>query len=491
MTTYRSPIPAVAPAGNRPDCRRLDLQPVVWALAVTHFVSRAGGVVRSFLVLYLTQERQLSLATAGAVVAAVGVGDVGSQLLGGWLGDWIGRRHTMLVGFLGTAVALVALGSADTVPAIWAAAVGFGLMAELFRPAGSAAVADLPARQRVRAFGVLFWAANLGFSVATVTGGILARSGYGLLFWINAVASIVAALIVWRRVPESRRPTSKQSRRALLPVLLRDRPMIAMAGINVAYFTLFLQTFATLPLVMSADGRGSATYGAVLALNGAVVVVVQPLAVRLLAGRDRSTVLAVSMLLVGIGVGLGIIVHSGAGYAGSVLVWTLGEIGVAVMFGATFADLAPADLRGRYMGIASTTWSIGAVFGPLTGTALLDHAGRATLSVTCLATGIALVAAQLALTPALRVRTSPQGHAAGSAAASGESHDRHERKHSHDDNDRQRMAILRHSGNKAGPHSPHPPRRATPRHPRLLHPRRRRTGLRAIARQRQRQEPGP
>ena len=96
---------------------------LVRALTAVHFVSRAGGMARSFLVLYLTQERQLSPTTAGAVVAAVGVGDIGSQLLGGWLGDRIGRRHTMLVGFLGTAVALVALGSADTMPAICAARI--------------------------------------------------------------------------------------------------------------------------------------------------------------------------------------------------------------------------------------------------------------------------------------------------------------------------------------------------------------------------------
>jgi MFS family permease len=405
MTTYRTPTPAAAPAGNRPARRRLDLPPLVWALAATYFVSRAGGVVRSFLVLYLTQEQQLSPATAGAVVAAVGIGVIGSQLLGGWLGDRIGRRHTMLVGFLGTAVALVALGSADTVPAIWAAAVGVGLMAELFYPAGSASVADLPPGQRVRAFGLLFWAANLGFSVATVTAGVLAQHGYGLLFWINATASIVAAVIVWRRVPGARLPKSTSSGRALLPVLLRDRLMIAMAVVYVVYFTLFLQTFTTLPLVMTADGHSPATYGAVLALNGAVVVVVQPLAVRLLAGRDRSAVLAVSMLLVGVGVGLGTIGHSGVGYAGSVLVWTLGEIGIAVMFGATFADLAPADLRGRYMGIASTTWSIGAVLGPLAGTVLLDHAGRAALGVVGVVTGIALFGAQQALGPALRSKS--------------------------------------------------------------------------------------
>ncbi|GAA5146094.1 MFS transporter [Pseudonocardia eucalypti] len=408
MTTYGTQTLAAAPAADRPVRPRLDLPQLVWALAATQFVSRAGSLVRSFLVLYLTQDRHFSLATAGAVVAAVGVGDVGSQLLGGWLGDRIGRRHTMLVGFSGTAVALVGLGAADTVPAICAAAFGVGLMSELHRPAASAAVADLPAPQRVRAFGLLFWAANLGFSVATVTAGNLAQTGYGPLFWINITAAITAALIVWRRVPETRPPTAEHTRRALLPVLLRDRPMIAMAGIHIVYFTLFLQTFTTLPLLMSTDGHGPATYGAVLALNGLTIVAAQPLAVRLLTGRDRTTVLAVSMLLVGAGVGLSTIVHGGAGYAGSVLVWTLGQIGVAVMFGATFADLAPADLRGGYMGVASTTFSIGAVFGPLTGAFLLDHAGPSTLGTAGVIIGLALFAGLLALGPTIRRRTSAQ-----------------------------------------------------------------------------------
>ncbi len=414
MTTNRT-TPAAAPTGDRPARRRLDLPPLVLALAATYFISRAGGLVRSFLVLYLTEERGLSLATAGAVVAAVGVGVIGSQLLGGWLGDRIGRRHTMLVGFLGTAIALVGLGSTDSMPAIWAAAVGVGLMVELYYPAGSAAVADLPPEQRIPAFGLLFWAASLGFSVATVSAGVLAQHGYGPLFWINATASIVAALIVWRRVPETRPSTSKQTRRALLPVLLRDRLMVAMAVVYAVYFTLFLQTFTTLPLMMTADGHSPATYGVLLALNGAVIVVVQPLAVRRLAGRDRSTVLAVSMLLVGVGVGFGTIVHSGTGYTGSVLIWTAGEIGIAVMFGATFADLAPADLRGRYMGIASTTWSVGGVLGPVAGTVLLDQAGRTALGMVGAVTGLALFAAQQALGPALRCRTSARGERRPSA----------------------------------------------------------------------------
>lgn len=405
----------------RPSRSRLGLPGLVGTLAACHFVSRAGGFAQTFLVLYLTQDRRLSPATAGAVAAAVGAGTVGSLVIGGWLSDRIGRRRTMVAGFSGTALALIALGSADTMPAIWVSAAGVGLASELFRPAGSAAVADLPGpRERIRAFGLLFWAASLGFSVSTVTGGVLARHGYGLLFWLNAAASAAAALIVWRRVPETRRPAPAARRRALLPVLLGDRLMIALALIFAAYSSLLAQAFSTLPLVMAAGGLGTATYGAVLAGNGIVILAAQPLAIRVLAGRDRYTVLSVSMLLVGFGFGLGAVAHSGAGYAGSVLVWSLGEAGVAVMFGVTFADLAPADLRGGYMGAAAATWGAGDVLGPLLGTAVLGRAGPALLWLGCALTGITLFAALQAAAPALRRRASQQDLPPGTGTSRGE-----------------------------------------------------------------------
>ncbi len=156
---------------------------------------------------------------------------------------------------------------------------------------------------------------------------------------------------------------------------------------------------------MTADGLGPATYGMVLALNGIAIVALQPAAVRLLAGRSGSAVSAVSMLLVGMGAALGAVSHGGAAFAGSVVIWTLGQIGIAVRFGDTFADLAPAELRGGYMGLASTTWSVGAVLGPLAGTALLGLAGPAVLGSACAIGGIALLTAQRALAPALRRRT--------------------------------------------------------------------------------------
>jgi MFS family permease len=149
------------------------------------------------------------------------------------------------------------------VSAICAAAVGVGLTAELFRPAGSAAVADLPAQERVRAFGLLFWAANLGFTVSTVAAGILVQYGYGILSWINAAASVLAALIVWRHVPETRPPAAEEARRALLPVLLRDPLMLAMAAIHVVYFAMLIQCPLRAAVSVLTPGRRSSIFHSV------------------------------------------------------------------------------------------------------------------------------------------------------------------------------------------------------------------------------------
>ncbi|HEU4948963.1 MAG TPA: MFS transporter [Kribbella sp.] len=381
-----------------------------WALWVCQLVNRLGGFVQPFLVLYLTQDRHLSAATAGAVAAAVGAGSVVSQLVGGWLSDRIGRRRTMLLGFFGTAGALILLGSAATMVTIWVAAFGVGLMGDLFRPAVQATVADLLGpRERVRAYGLLFWAINLGFSVSTVTAGVLASVGYGLLFWINAGTSVVAALIIWSMVPETRPVVAKDERRSLLPVALRDTTLLVMIGLSVVYAAIYFQGYSTLPLAMAMDHLPSSTYGLVIGLNGVVIVLVQPFTGRRLAELDRPTVLAASMLLVGVGFGFGAIVHSWWGYALSVVVWTVGEIGYATMIGAVLADLAPADLRGGYLGLAGgMSWGLGSVVGPLLGTSVLEHAGRSTVWIGCAVLGAGLFVAQLAIAPALRARAAAQ-----------------------------------------------------------------------------------
>ncbi|MFF0345616.1 MDR family MFS transporter [Kribbella sp. NPDC004875] len=385
-----------------------------WALWVCQLVNRLGSFVQPFLVLYLTHDRHLSAGTAGAVAAAVGAGSVCAQLVGGWLADRVGRRVTMLICFFGTGAALILLGSARSMALIWVTAFLVGLLSDLFRPAVQATVADLlQPTERVRAYGLLFWAINLGFSVSTVSAGVLASFGYGLLFWVNAATSVIAGLVIWTMVPESRPALEEDAvRRALLPVVARDTVFLLMILIQIGYATIYMQGYSTLPLAMSGDGLSSRTYGLVIALNGVVIVLIQPFLGKWMVKLDRPKLLAASMLVVGLGFGIGAVVHSWWGYALSVVVWTIGEIGFAAVIGAVFADLAPIDLRGRYLGLSGMAFGVGTVIGPLAGTNALEYLGPTATWLGCAVLGVVIFIGQYSLAPALHARA-----AANSATA--------------------------------------------------------------------------
>src|SRR5204862_135859 len=77
------------------------------------------------------------------VIACFGAGSILSQPIGGWLADRVGRRPTMVLGLVATAATLGVLGVSRPIWAIGASAVLVGTAMDLYRPAASAAVADL------------------------------------------------------------------------------------------------------------------------------------------------------------------------------------------------------------------------------------------------------------------------------------------------------------------------------------------------------------
>lgn len=380
-----------------------------WLLWTGTLVNRLGTFVGPFLILYLTRERGLSESGAGAVVALHGAGSVVSQLVGGVLADRIGRRATLSLGMVSFAASLGVLGFARSLPMIVAGAVLTGLAGDLHRPAAQALVADVvPPKDRARAFGLQFWAINLGFAIATLLAGVMATHGYGLLFAGDAATSLVFAVVIWRGLGETRppRPANQPAGSAdSLLTVLRDRLMVALVLCWLAYAVVYFQSFTTLPLAMRRDGLGPAAFGLAIACNGIVIVLVQPLVAPWLDRLPRVRALAASMLLVGLGFGLTAFADTTWQYTLTVVVWTLGEIGAASTGFAIVADIAPAHLRGRYAGAFGFSFGGSAVLAPLVGTQVLHGFGPTALWTGTALLGAAAAAGQLSMGPAIARRT--------------------------------------------------------------------------------------
>ncbi|WP_281945599.1 MFS transporter, partial [Streptomyces olivaceus] len=81
-----------------------------WWLWASTLVNRLGAFVATFMALYLTIDRGYSASYAGLVAALHGLGGVVSSVGAGVMTDRLGRRPTLLVAQVSTALSVALLG---------------------------------------------------------------------------------------------------------------------------------------------------------------------------------------------------------------------------------------------------------------------------------------------------------------------------------------------------------------------------------------------
>jgi MFS family permease len=286
---------------------------------------------------------------------------------------------------------------------IAAATLALGFVGELYRPAVSAFIADVvPPEHRLRAYGFLHWAINIGFSIAPVAAGLVAGWSYLALFVIDGVTMAIYGVVVLVRLPETRPAHVEHGPKVSLAVVFRDRAFMTFWVITFAVSLVFFQSATTLSGWMLSQGHPEAVFGAVLGVNGVMIVLLQPLITEAVRGADRARVLAFAALVTGAGMALHGTSALVAVHVAAILVWTLGEITLTPSAAAVVADLAPAAARGRYQGMYGMTFGLASFVGPLLGPRLLEDAGPEVLWGGCLVVGIVTSFAYLATRPGKR-----------------------------------------------------------------------------------------
>ncbi|MEF2277269.1 MFS transporter [Deinococcus sp. YIM 134068] len=365
--TFRASLSALTGSLPRP----------FWVMWWGTLINRLCGFVVPFLTLFLTAQRDLTPMQATLAVNALGLGGFFAQLGGGVLADRLGRRRVMLLALTLSPPFLLGLGFAPSLPLILNCAFVFALIGEMYRPAANAAVADLvPPEERTRAYGLMYWAVNLGFAFAPILAGAIAARSYPLLFVVDAATLLVYAGFIALGVPETRPQVTAGTGRAGAVAVLRREPLLfAFAALTLLFAVVMGQGYVTLPLAMRADGLDERTYGGVIALNGLLIVAVGLFSARLLGRFPAAGVLSAALLLTGVGFGMNALADTAPLYALAVLVWTLGEVAQAAVAPGVVAALAPAHLRGTYAGVLGATWGLSGLLAPLLGGWALGQVG--------------------------------------------------------------------------------------------------------------------
>jgi MFS family permease len=386
-----------APAGAVARVGLLGLPRAYWTLWGGMLLNRMGGAVFFLLGVYLTRERGLRPEVAGLVISLYAAGGLFAAPLGGALADRLGRRATLLAGTAGAGALMLALGLARSTAAIVIVAPLLGFFSSLSQPALQAAVADIvPSDDRKRAYGLLYWAVNLGFAGASVLGGALAERHFGLLFVIDALTTFAYGAIVLVKLPETRpdrvaEPQSGVPRPGLLAPL-GDRPFVSFVLVQTLLLLAFAQVIVALSLDMRAHGLGVKAIGWLMGLNGVYIVVLQPLALRLVRGHSPARWLVAGTALTGVGLGLTAFAGGPLAYALTSLVWTLGEVGFSTASPTIVAELAPVTQRGAYQGTYQLSWGVASLLAPVLGTFVLARLGSGALWGGCLVACLAAAA---------------------------------------------------------------------------------------------------
>ena len=309
-------------------------------------------------------------ATLAWMAAAFALAQVVFAPLAGSLADRWGRRPLVLLGLGAFAVLNVLYTLAPSTGAFIALrGLAGALTAGLF-PAAQAIVADRAApRERGRWMGRLMAGYMSGFILGPAIGGALFDGfGFHAPFLISAGLGAAGFAVAWLRVPETRAaaPRRAGSRGRWLPTWpATGRALVALLLLSTLGPLVFAMVEPQMVFTVYDDmGWSSLSFGLLVGAYGVAYVVGQTLlgGVSDRIGRQPAMVIGF-LLLTGLYVGMALQL----GMIGMALAAISSGIGGAIAesaVAAQLADLAPEDERSQWMGLKSSSGSLGSVIGP-------------------------------------------------------------------------------------------------------------------------------
>ncbi len=354
-----------------------------WVLVSATFIDRLGGtLIFPFFALYVTQQFNVGMTEAGVLFAIFSVSGFFGNMIGGALVDKFGRKSMLLFGLVISALSSLAMGLVDTLIAFYILAVFVGLLSDVAGPAQGAMVADLlPEEQRADGYGILRVAANISWIIGPVIGGFLATRSYLLLFILDAISSLITAAIVYRMIPETKPEDAEGKAPETIfqtvkgyVVVAADRLFVAFMLASMLMTMAYLQLYSTLSVYLrDVHGLQESAYGALMSINATAVVIFQFAITRRIRTRPPMLMMLLGSLLYMIGFTMYGIVVTYPLFIIAMLIITFGEMVVMPIGQAIVANLAPEDMRGRYMAFFGLSWTIPSAIGPWAAGLIMDY----------------------------------------------------------------------------------------------------------------------
>jgi predicted MFS family arabinose efflux permease len=354
-----------------------------WLLSLVMLINRSGTMVVPFMTIYLTQELGVGIGKAGFVMSLFGAGAIIGALIGGRVTDKTGFYFVQLFTLLGGGIMFIVLGQMKSYSAICVTTFFLSMVNEAFRPANAVAIAHYSKEvNRIRSYSLNRLAINLGWAFGSAIGGLIASYRYELLFWVDGLTNIGAAILLYFLLsPAKNIATAPKKTPAIVKVnsAYKDPGYLFFIGIQILFDIFFFQLFTTFPFFYKTELHLSESFiGINMAVNGLLIAVFEMIIVFKLEGRRPAIhYMAVGVFLVGISfLMLNLPIANAMLLAlGAIIIVTIGEIVAMPFMNAFWISRTNADNRGQYAALYTVAWSVAQAIGPFFGAQLAEHYG--------------------------------------------------------------------------------------------------------------------
>ncbi|HSF81905.1 MAG TPA: MFS transporter [Anaerolineales bacterium] len=354
-----------------------------WTLVIATFIDRIGGALLfPFFALYLTKKFSVGMTEVGVLFAIFAGSSFIGSMLGGALTDRLGRKGVLIFSLIATSLSAIAMGLVESMQAFFVLAVAVGILTDVGGPAHQAIVADLlPEEKRAQGYGIIRVAFNVSVAIGPAIGGFLAARSYLLLFIADAIISLITAAIVYFALPETRPESDPDAPQESVAgsfrgyfVVLRDRIFLLFMGACMLMALVYMNMNTTLGVYLrDAHAIPEYGYGFILSLNAIMVVFLQFPITRRIEGYPPMLMMALGTFLYAIGFAMYGFTSAYSLFLTAMVIITLGEMLVAPVSQAVVANLAPEDMRGRYMAVFGISWGLPFAIGPYLAGLILDN----------------------------------------------------------------------------------------------------------------------
>ena len=335
-----------------------------------------------FLMIYVSEKLDQPLATAASLLTINSIVSLGAAFVAGPITDRVGRKWVLVISLLGNGVVYLLLGQATTFGEFAILMVFWGLFSPLYRVGGDAMLADLvPPEHRADAFALLRMSNNVGISVGPAVGGFIAATSYFIAFICAAVGLTSYGLLLTffghetlpaenRLRPKPRHPFEGYEK------VFRDRQFLTATG----GFMLAQMSVVPIWVLMSVYtktnfGIPESQFGLIAATNAIMVIFFQFPVTQRTKRFSSLSVMATGTAIYALATFCISLASSFWGFWLCMVLMTSGELMLVPTSSTYAANLAPADMRGRYMSIYGLSWGVASGISSPLGGFLNDRLG--------------------------------------------------------------------------------------------------------------------